>query len=187
MSKPYDVALICGRFQHFHAGHESLVDTALLLADRVLILLGSAQESGTQRNPFDILTRAEMIKEIYEDQVMIKPISDLSKEDDISPKWGKYVLEHCSRYIHKKPDIMVYGNDESRSLWFAKEDIADVTEIIINRGKLPISATQMREYLKNDNREEWMKYANPKIHKHYERLRAELTALKAYESRRIVM
>lgn len=180
MNKPYDVALVCGRFQHFHAGHSSLVDTALLLADRVLILLGSAQESGTLRNPYDVITRAEIIKEIYSDRVIVKPIVDLTNEGDITPDWGKFVLEHCNRYIFKKPEIMVYGNDESRSQWFNKEDIADVTEIIVNRAKLPISATMMREFLKADNRIEWMKYADPKIHKHYDRLRAELLAVSSY-------
>lgn len=29
--KPYDVGLVCGRFQTFHKGHEKLVDTGLLL------------------------------------------------------------------------------------------------------------------------------------------------------------
>ena len=48
--KPYDVGLVCGRFQTFHKGHEKLVDTGLLLCDRLLILIGSAQESGTERN-----------------------------------------------------------------------------------------------------------------------------------------
>ena len=28
MNKPYDVGLVCGRFQTFHKGHESLVETA---------------------------------------------------------------------------------------------------------------------------------------------------------------
>lgn len=182
MIKPYDVALICGRFQHFHMGHASLVDTALLLADRVLILLGSSQESGTVRNPYDVLTRADMIKTIYGDQVIVKPIADLTSEEDITSAWGKYVLDHCDRYVHKKPDIMVYGNDESRSLWFDKEDISDITEVIINRNKLPISATMLREMLRKDDRKQWMQYTHPAIHKHYETLRAELTAIKAYES-----
>lgn len=35
--KPYDVGLICGRFQTFHKGHEKLVDTGLMLCDRLLI------------------------------------------------------------------------------------------------------------------------------------------------------
>ena len=37
--KPYDVGLVCGRFQTFHKGHEKLVDTGLLLCDRLLILI----------------------------------------------------------------------------------------------------------------------------------------------------
>ena len=50
--KPYDIGLIVGRFQHFHIGHRSLVENAYKLCDRVLILVGSAQESGTLRNPY---------------------------------------------------------------------------------------------------------------------------------------
>ena len=34
--KPYDVGLVCGRFQTFHKGHEKLIDTGLLLCDRML-------------------------------------------------------------------------------------------------------------------------------------------------------
>ena len=43
MSKPYDTALIVGRFNTLHKGHQKLIDTALTLCDRVLILVGSAQ------------------------------------------------------------------------------------------------------------------------------------------------
>ena len=63
--KPYDTGLVCGRFQTFHKGHERLVDTGLLLCDRLLILIGSAQECGTERNPFNINTRTKILKEIY--------------------------------------------------------------------------------------------------------------------------
>ena len=52
--KPYDTGLVCGRFQTFHKGHERLVDTGLLLCDRLLILIGSAQECGTERKNKDL-------------------------------------------------------------------------------------------------------------------------------------
>ena len=68
MLKPYDCGLICGRFQTFHIGHESLVETGLKLCDRILILIGSAQECGTMRNPFNINTRTDMLKAIYGDE-----------------------------------------------------------------------------------------------------------------------
>ena len=80
--KPYDTCLICGRFQTFHIGHESLIETGLKLCDRVLILIGSAQECGTERNPFNINTRTKMLKEIYGDSpnIMIYGLSDMTNE-----------------------------------------------------------------------------------------------------------
>ena len=52
MNKSWDLSLIVGRFQGLHAGHVHLIETALSVSDRVLILIGSAQEHGTILNPF---------------------------------------------------------------------------------------------------------------------------------------
>lgn len=182
MSKPYDVGVICGRFQTFHIGHESLVDTALKLCDRVLILVGSAQECGTERNPLNIDTRIRMLREIYgnDSTFIIKGLSDLTDENDIRPEWGKYLLDNVDRYIYKKPEVMVYGNDEARSKWFDTVDIRDVTEVIVNRGKIPISATMVRSYMVADNRREWQKWVNPKLHKIYNEIRDELMSVPFY-------
>lgn len=183
MSKPYDVAFLCGRFQVMHKGHEKLVETALKMCDRIVILVGSAQESFTERNPFDIETRIRMIKEIYpENNVIVKPISDLTHEDDITPEWGKYVLKNLKGYIYKNPDLMIYGNDESRSLWFDKQDIKDMIEIIIPRSGLPISATMLRQAMVNDDKETWFKYHNPRLHKFYDELRGQLMEVDFYKN-----
>lgn len=184
MSKPYDVGVICGRFQTFHIGHESLVDTALKLCDRVLILVGSSQECGTERNPLNIDTRIRMLRAIYGDDgsIIIKGISDLTNENDIRPEWGRYLLDNIDRYIYKAPELMIYGNDESRSRWFDPDDIKDVTEIIVSRGKIPISATQVRALMVADNRREWQKWVNPKLHKMYDEIRRELMSVPFYSS-----
>lgn len=184
MNKPYDVGVICGRFQTFHIGHESLVDTALKLCDRVLILVGSSQECGTERNPLNIDTRIRMLRAIYGDDgsIIIKGISDLTNENDIRPEWGRYLLDNIDRYIYKTPELMIYGNDESRSRWFDPEDIKDVTEIIVSRGKIPISATQVRALMVADNRREWQKWVNPKLHKMYDEIRRELMSVPFYTS-----
>lgn len=180
--KPYDVGLICGRFQTFHKGHEKLVETGLMLCDRLLILIGSAQECGTERNPLNVETRAKMIKAIYGDNpnVMVYGLSDLSNENDIRPEWGRYLLANVDRYIHKNPDVMIYGNDESRSAWFDKQDLKNTTELIINRSELPISATLLRGFMVADERKEWMARVNPKLHKMYDEIRAELMAVPFY-------
>ena len=149
--KVYDTGLICGRFQTFHKGHERLVDTGLLLCDRLLILIGSAQECGTERNPFNINTRTKILREIYGDrpEVMIYGLADLTDENDIRPEWGRYLLNNTDRYIHKNPEIMIYGNDESRSNWFDKKDLANTAELIMDKA--------VEEYTKaNGKAPSWM-------------------------------
>lgn len=180
--KPYDVGLICGRFQTFHIGHESLVETGLKLCDRILILIGSAQECGTERNPYNINTRTKMLKSIYGDDpnIMIYGLADMTDENDIRPEWGRYLLDNADRYIYKPPELMIYGNDESRSHWFAPEDIIDTSELIVNRGRIPISATMVREKMVQDDRKEWMTMVNPKLHKMYNELRDELMTVPYY-------
>lgn len=183
MSKPYDLGFVCGRFQTFHIGHQSLIDTSVKLCDRTLILIGSAQESGTERNPLNIATRIEMLQTIYgkDSDIMLYGLSDLTNENDITPDWGRYLLENIHRYVYKSPDLMVYGNDEARSKWFDTEDILDTSEFIVNRGRIPISATMLRQLMVEDKRKEWMKYVHPRLHKMYDRLRNELMTVDYYK------
>ena len=182
--KPYDVGLICGRFQTFHKGHEKLVETGLLLCDRLLILVGSSQECGTERNPLNINTRTKMLKAIYgeDPNIMIYGLPDLTNENDIRPDWGRYLLANADRYIYKNPELMIYGNDESRSAWFAKEDLKYTTELIINRSELPISATMLRELMVKDDRKGWMALVNPRLHKMYDEIRRELMSVEYYQN-----
>lgn len=184
MGNPYDVGFTIGRFQTPHIGHEKLFETGLKLCDRLLILVGSAQECGTERNPFNIATRIKMLKTIYGDNpnIMIYGLSDLTNENDICPEWGKYLLENVDRYIYKNPDIMIYGNDESRSGWFDKKDLKNTTELIINRNELPISATMLRKLMVEDKRKEWMQYVNPRLHKMYDEIRSELLSVEYYKN-----
>lgn len=187
MTKPYDVGLIVGRFQTLHKGHEKLIETGLMLCDRLLILIGSSQECGTERNPLNINTRTKMLRMIYGDNpnIMIYGLPDLTNENDIRPEWGRYLLDNADRYIYKNPEIMIYGNDESRSAWFAKEDLKNTTELIINRSELPISATMLRQYMVDDDRKAWMALVNPKLHKMYDEIRAELMTVDFYKQKAV--
>lgn len=181
--KVYDVGMTCGRFQTFHIGHKAMIDAGRKLCDRMLVIVGSAQECGTERNPLDISTRIKMIKTVYagEADIMIHSLADLTNEDDIRPEWGRYLLDHADRYIYKAPELMIYGNDESRSKWFAQEDIKDTSELIINRGRIPISATMVRNLMVQDKRKEWMELVDPRLHKMYDEIRAELMTVPFYQ------
>jgi nicotinamide-nucleotide adenylyltransferase len=174
--KPYDLGLFVGRFQHIHVGHEHVINTGFKLCDKILVLVGSAQESGTMRNPFDYAIRRELIKRIYADEyaegrLIIKSINDLTNENDITPSWGKYVLKNVQEYMGKLPDVMVYGNDDSRSGWFDKEDIKDMMEVIVPRSRIDISATKLRNLIIQGNYEIWQEFTNPAIHELFGELR----------------
>jgi len=182
--KKYDVGLLVGRFNVFHIGHKSLADLALTMCDRLLILVGSSQESGTLRNPFYVYTRMEMIRAIYpESNVIIKPLPDLTNENDITPIWGKYVLQKTYEILQKYPDAMIYGNDECRSGWFDPEDIKDMTEIVVSRSNILISATELRQLMVDNNWQEWRKYHSPELHPYYYPLRWELMNCVDYKAK----
>lgn len=65
----YDVLAFIGRFQPFHLGHKSVVDTALRRAKKVALILGSDQQPRTARNPFTTKERIQMISAVYPDAV----------------------------------------------------------------------------------------------------------------------
>ena len=65
MKRKYDLAIFIGRFQPLHNGHIQNIEKALEVADHVLVILGSANQPRTIKNPFTIEERRDLIKEIY--------------------------------------------------------------------------------------------------------------------------
>lgn len=58
----FDLLAFLGRFEPFHLGHASVVRQALLLAERVLILIGSQRASCSMKNPFSFAEREALIR-----------------------------------------------------------------------------------------------------------------------------
>lgn len=77
-------ALFLGRFQPFHLGHLNDVKLALSECDKLIIAIGSSQESGTIQNPFSFLEREKMIKLTLESEkisgCIVKPIEDINDD-----------------------------------------------------------------------------------------------------------
>lgn len=170
---------LLGRFQPMHIGHQLLIEEGIKQAGngKFLVLIGSSQESGTVRNPFSYELRKKLIYEIYGDRVLICPIPDLSNENDVSPEWGRYVIECVKSYLGRTPDFTIYGNDPERELWYDEKDIYGVSNIIVDRNGIKISGTELRDFILNDDIENWKKYLHPKIHKYYPELKQALLAI----------
>lgn len=181
----YDLGVICGRFGHEQIGHVSLFETSRMLCKRTLILVGSSQEYGTLRNPFRVETRIDVIRETYpgesEEKFKVCGIKDLTNEYDVTSDWGKFVKSEVEHHMHKFANVMVYGNDEFRSQWFAAEDLTNTVEIIIPRSTIPISGTMIRGMLLIDDEATWQKFTPELIHSMYPRLRDELMQVDVYK------
>lgn len=182
MEKNFEFGLVLGRFQHLHKGHVEIIEMARKVCQKTLILICSAQESGTLRNPFKIETRKEVIQKIYQaEDVIIGDLADMTNENDICFEWGKYILENVEKMYGKMPDLMVYGKDESRKGWFSEEDSKNFSEIIVARNKIEISATKLREYMAQNEKGKWKKYVPEQIWDMYDVLREELLQIGYYK------
>ena len=61
----YNIGLFHGRFEHVHKGHQKIIDRMLKECKKSIILVGNCQALRTERNPFTILERINLIKKIY--------------------------------------------------------------------------------------------------------------------------
>lgn len=131
-------ALIIGRFQPFHLGHEFLIQKALKENDSVTIAIGSSQESRTKKNPFTYEERKQMIKSCFKDALII-PCPDFKRDND----WVKF-LESKAKFD------TVYSNNTLVSSIFSKKGIKTVKVKRIPK----ISGTVIRNLIKKSD----MKY-----------------------------
>lgn len=178
----YKLGMVCGRFSHIHKGHQLIIEKSLEECEKTIILVGSAQEEGTLRNPFSADFRINLIKKVYDNpKIKIQKLNDMTNEYDITDKWGQYVIDKTIESEGKFADAIFSGNDESRKDWFSKEQIKNVKEILIDRNYFKISATTLRGYLLINNKEEWSKYVPNQIIEDFDKIRNKLLSVPIYQ------
>lgn len=96
-------ALIVGRWQIFHKGHETLLRTALSMAQQVIVVIGSAYRSRNPQNPFTWQERQSMIvstlSEYDRTRVQFLPVRDYY--DDT--RWNAAVREGVKQLTQGNP------------------------------------------------------------------------------------
>jgi bifunctional NMN adenylyltransferase/nudix hydrolase len=80
MSKKFQLAVVIGRFQPFHNLHKQLIDHALGLADKVIVVLGSHRTAPDIKNPFSAAQREAMIQGCFHasdrGRLLFRPVRD---------------------------------------------------------------------------------------------------------------
>jgi bifunctional NMN adenylyltransferase/nudix hydrolase len=156
MTKRYAVAVLIGRFEPFHNGHQANVMQALGLADHVQILVGSSYQPRTPKNPFKYHERREMISaSLYtvpgsgssKSNFTINPLRDYKYSDN------SWIAQVQKTIAGEHPDvsdrdICILGYDKDESSWynhaFPEWDFISL-EGFVEHGSKPIDATKIRE------------------------------------------
>lgn len=142
MEKP--VALYVGRFQPFHNGHMKAIEYISDEASKIIIGIGSAQESHTWENPFTAAERRKMIEKSLKviKRYVIVEIPDV-KNDAV---WVSHV-----RRIVPKFDV-VYANEEREKKLFSDAGFEVRSTPLFSRDIY--SGTEIRDRIASGGR--WM-------------------------------
>ncbi len=156
------------RFQPFHNGHKSIVDTMLEDNEKNLILMWVSGTKSLEENPYTYEKRLEFLSETYKDvhNLDIAPLIDMES----NKRWVQQMLAIC--YLQKADHVKLY-------CWNKKQDSAvqvitqyenlfewKKLEIIeIDRNKLPISGTQIRHEIRQQWKESIKKLVPESVYK----------------------
>ncbi len=139
--KKAKTALFVGRFEPLHRGHIHAIKSIKRKFGKIVIAIGSEQESRTGRNPFSFKERKAMIRSaLLREGIKAKIIGVCDFHDDV--KWAKAIERRC------KFDVVVTGNSWTRRCF---------------RGKYPVfppdllkpekySSTRVRMMMRNERR-----------------------------------
>jgi len=128
-------ALFIGRFQPFHIAHLSDIKLALNECDKVIIAVGSSQESGIKLNPFSYEEREKMIENTLRSEKILNydivPVPDINNDKT----WVDHVKKIIPRF-----DLVYTGNDFTEKLFNEKDIKVRKIELIPH-----INATEIRK------------------------------------------
>lgn len=156
------VGLVSGRFQPFHITHQELIDVALKIYDKVVILISDAKLD--DNNWFTYEQRVNMIKS-YLDSVggnynrVIFGVAPSKLET--GETWARALydgVKDATNGQRLKPDGLVFGSDKLKWDWYDDDDIKDVDFHVIGRTDMDISATKVRNLIMDNDVEKALEF-----------------------------
>ncbi|KMP65168.1 MULTISPECIES: adenylyltransferase/cytidyltransferase family protein [Bacillus cereus group] len=189
--KTFKLGFVIGRFQHIHLSHKKMINTALQSCERVILMVGSSQESGTERNPFNLYTRMNLIREVFKEEIkngtlLLAHTDDMTHEDDHSTAWGDFLIKKIDMWkghyaVQDEVDCFIYGNDEERTAWFKPKDIEKISHIVLSRKADNLNATNVRGLMAQNKKMSWNNNVPLEIIPMYQELRKELMDIPYYK------
>lgn len=176
MEKKYNVGLVIGRFQPLHIGHESIIREALNQCEKVVVVIGSAQKQGVPSDPLSWQDRYDTIiscfnNEYHSNKLLVMPLADRENYSNDS-SFGEYILSNVFKSFEVTPSAIFEGVEAVRKDWYSTLCI-DV--IRIDRGEIQTSGTQLREAIKNGDKDYIDRYTATNAGKYHYKIKEVLT------------
>lgn len=141
----HEVVVLIGRFQPFHDGHAALLREALALGRRVVVVIGSAHQARSPRNPFSCAEREAMIRLALADEqaarVTFVPMRDYY--DDA--RWVATVKAAVARVAPGAPDPALIGHFKDATSYYLKR--FGPWRLLARERTGPVDATHLRAAL----------------------------------------
>ena len=106
----YDAAVLIGRFQPVHNGHLALLREALARSRQAVVILGSAHQARTPKNPFTWQERAALLRaalpEAERARLLVLPIRDYYDE----PRWAQAVRQAVAQATQPRAQVALVGH-----------------------------------------------------------------------------
>lgn len=143
----FDGLIFIGRFQPFHNGHLEVIRKASKLAEKVLIIIGSANAHQNVRNPFTYSQRVEMIgKTLIAENITnftIAGQNDVPYNDQV---WVKNLQATVSSIFSNNEKLGLIGHAKDESSYYLKlfPEFASVDCSGVNVNDKLLNATDIR-------------------------------------------
>ena len=106
----YDTAILIGRFEPVHTGHLALLQHALGVAKQVIVIVGSAFQARSPKNPFTWEERASMLLNALPEadrlRTRVVPVRDYYDE----ARWVKAVQQAVAAHTSANDTIGLVGH-----------------------------------------------------------------------------
>ena len=160
------VGVFLSRMQPIHNAHLWMIENALKENDKVLVMIGSADKFGTERNPMPIDRRKQMVESAiteyfknrnYLDSIKIITLSDWSSEENNDDKeWGRLIYYNVVGNMGVK-EFSYYSSENPEMIkgWFEEELRERINFRFFSRENEfnGLSATKVREAILNNDDE----------------------------------
>jgi bifunctional NMN adenylyltransferase/nudix hydrolase len=118
MSKKYDTLVLIGRFQPFHNAHLEIVKRATALCNKLVIVVGSARQPRTYKNPFTFEERSQMIRHATMGlslQISIEPNIDTIYNDQA---WAVRIQQAVALHTFPGDRVGIIGHKKDDSSFY---------------------------------------------------------------------